>query len=149
MSRLCFGASDNLRETFNTEIIALATALERDAQGGLIRRVAIPLAWEDDELVVTLAIAGDVNKVVTVLHKLPATINPTQPPSEWIEPLSDLIKATAPRQRSPVIWDGVYRGVLDIGRDRVVEQQMLIPDALMQQLVSSGTLNLGKADALP
>jgi hypothetical protein len=98
--------------------------------------------------VVTLTIAGDVNKVVTVLYQLPATINPAHPPSEWIEPLSGLIKATTSRERSAIIWDGVYRGVLDIGRDGVVEQQMLIPDALMQQLVSSGKLNLDKAEKL-
>jgi hypothetical protein len=45
-----------------------------------------------------------------------------------------------------VIWDGVYRGVLDIGRTGVVEQQMLIPDALMQQLFSSGKLKISKPE---
>jgi hypothetical protein len=148
LSRLCFGPSDDLKATFDTEVAALAAALDRDAQTGLIRRVAIPLAWEDDGLVVTLTVAGDVNKVVAVLNKLSTTINPTQAPSEWIEPLSDLIKATTPRQRSPVIWDGVFRGVLEIGRTGTVEQQMLIPDALLQELVSSGKLNIGKAEAL-
>jgi hypothetical protein len=149
LSRLCFGPSDNLKTTFDTEVTALATALEQDARDGLIRRAAIPLAWEDNGLVVTLTIAGDVSKVVAALHKLPATINPTQPPSEWIEPLSDLIKATVPRRRSPVIWAGVLRGVLDIPRTGVVEQQMRMPDALRQELASSGKLNTGKAEALP
>lgn len=97
----------------------------------------------------TLTIAGDINKVVMVLNKLPVTISPSRPPSEWIEDLSDLIKATAPRQRSPVIWDGVSRGVLEIARTGTVEQQMRIPDALMQELVSSGKLDIGKAEAYP
>jgi hypothetical protein len=148
LSRLCFGPSDILKATFDTEVAALAAALGQDARDGLIRRAAIPLAWEDDGLVVTLTIAGDINKVVAVLNKLSTTINPTQPPSEWIELLSDLIKEIAPRQRSPVIWDGVFRGVLEIGRTGEVKQQMLIPDALLQELVSSGKLNIGRAEAL-
>jgi hypothetical protein len=44
------------------------------------------------------------------------------------------------------MWDGVYRGVLEIGRTGVVEQQMLIPAALMQQLASSGKLKISNAD---
>ena len=146
LSRLGFGASDNLKATFDTEISALATAVRDDVEVGLIRRAAIPLALEDDGLLVTLTIAGDANKVATVLQQLPTVIDPTQPPSEWIEPLSDLIKATRPRQRSPVMWDGVYRGVLAIGRTGIVEQQMLMPDALMQQLLSSGKLKMSKAE---
>jgi hypothetical protein len=35
-----------------------------------------------------------------------------------------------------------HRGVLEIRRTGVVEQQMLIPDALMRQLLSSGKLNI-------
>jgi hypothetical protein len=138
LSRLLFGRSENLKETFDAEVSALAIALRQDAEGGLLRRAATPLTWEDDGLLVTLTIAGDANKVATVLQQLPIVIDPMQPPSEWIEPLSDLIKATAPRQRSRVLWEGVHRGVLAIGRTGTVEQQMLLPGTLMQQFVSSG-----------
>ena len=146
LSRLGFAPSGDLKMTFDTEVSALATALWQDAECGLIRRAAIPLAWEDGGLLVTLTIAGDAEKVATVLQQLPAVIDPSQPPSEWIEPLADLIKATAPRKRSSVMWDGVYRGVLAIRRTGTVEQQMLIPKALMQQLLSSGRLKISKVD---
>ena len=103
LSRLGFGASDDLKTTFDVEVRALATALGQDAEDGLIHRAAIPLVWEDDGLLVTLTIAGDANKVTTVMQQLPTVVDPTKPPSEWIEPLSDLIKATTLRQRSSVI----------------------------------------------
>jgi hypothetical protein len=149
LSRLCFGPSNNLKMTFDREVNSLATALGQDAQDGLVRRAAIPLAWENDGLLVTLTIAGSVNNVVTMLRQLPVTINPARPPSEWIEHLSDLIKATAPWERSyPVIWDGVSRGVLDIARTGVVEPQVQMPGTLLRELVSSGK-HIGKADVLP
>ena len=75
-----------------------------------------------------------------VMERLPTVVDPTQPPSKWIEPLSDLIKGTTPRRRSSVMWDGVDRGVLEIGRTGIVEQQTLIPDAQMQLLLASGKL---------
>ena len=59
LSRLGFGASDDLKATFDVEVSALATALGQDAEDGLIHRAAIPLVWEDDGLLVTLTIAGD------------------------------------------------------------------------------------------
>ena len=146
LSRLGFGPSDDLKATFDVEVSALATALRQDAENGLIRRAAIPLVWEDDGLLVTLTIAGDANKVTTVMQRLPTVVDPTQPPSEWIEPLADLIKATTPWQRSSVIWDGVDRGILAIGRTGIVEQQMLIPDAQMQLLLESGKLKVRNAE---
>lgn len=103
LSRFGFGPSDDLKVTFDSEVIALASALRQDAEVGLIRRAAIPLTWEDDGLLVTLTVAGDADKVATVLQQFPSVVNPKQPPSEWIEPLSDLIKASTPRQRSPVM----------------------------------------------
>lgn len=45
-----------------------------------------------------------------------------------------------------MIWDGVYGGVLDIGRTGVVEQQMLMPNALMQQLLSNGKLKISRSE---
>jgi hypothetical protein len=41
-----------------------------------------------------------------------------------------------------VIWDGMERGVLEIGRSGTVEGQYLIPDSQMQVLLASGKLNV-------
>ena len=142
LSRLGFGATANLKAIFDAEVSALANALRRDVDAGVIQRAAVPLTWEDDRLLVTLTIAGDADKVATVLNQLHTLVDPAKPPSEWIEPLSDLIKATAPRQRSKVNWSGVHRGVLSIERSGVVQQQMFVPDGLMQHLLSTGVIVL-------
>jgi hypothetical protein len=105
--------------------------------------------WEDVGLLVTLTIAGDADKVATVMQQLPGVVDPRHSPSEWIEPLSELIRSTAPGRPSSVIWDGVDRGVLEIGRTGTVETQFLIPDSQMQVLLASGKLNVSTPDAGP
>jgi len=132
LSRIGFGASSNLRDTLQSETTALANALHQDIEAGLVNRAAIPLAWEVDGLLVTLTIAGKAHKVATVLQQLFTVIDPTQVPSEWIEPLSDLVKTAAPTECSSVMWEGVKRGILAISRSGDVELQMRMPDELMQ-----------------
>ena len=135
LSRVGFGASGNLNDTLRTEVTTLASALRQDAEGGLVKRAAIPLTWEVDGLLVTLTIAGDASKVATVLQQLFTVIDPALAPSEWIESLSDLVKKTiTPREYSPVMWGGVKRGVLAISRSDIVEFQMRMSDALTQQI---------------
>lgn len=138
LSRLSFGASSNAKGTFDLEIVALADKLDQDVVESVVRRAAIPLMWEVDGLLVTLTIAGEAGKVATLLQQLPDVIDPTQAPSKWVEALSELVKATTPAERSPIMWDGVERGVLAIGRSGVVEEQMRMPDFLREQVLASG-----------
>jgi hypothetical protein len=138
LARIRFGRSDHLKTTFDTEIGALARALRRDVDAGVTHRAAIPFTWEHKGLLVTLTIAGDAEKVATILEQLHTVIDPTKPPSEWIEPVSDLIKATTPRQRSEVNWSGVQHGILSIKRSGTVGQQMLMPDAIKQLVLPTG-----------
>lgn len=146
LSRLSFGASSNPKGTFDLEVAALAGALRQNVEDGVVRRAAIPLIWEVDGLLVTLTIAGDAAKVATVLQQLPARIDPRKVPSEWIEALSDLVKATIPSERLPVMWNSVGRGVLAIGRSGVVDVQMRMPDTLREQLLATGKLQISKTD---
>jgi hypothetical protein len=146
LSRLGFRTSDQLKVTFNAEVSALEEALRRDVVANVTQRAAIPLTWESEGLLVTLTIAGDADKVATVLQQLQTVVDPTRPPSYWIEPLSELIKATAPPQRSNVNWCGVRRGVLSIERSGVVRQQMLLPDPLMRLLLSTGAVTQEERD---
>ncbi len=141
LARLRFGKSDRMKASFDTEVGALATALLRDVGAGITRRAAIPLTWENEGLLVTLTIAGDADKVVTVLEQLQNVVDPVNPPSDWIEPLSDLIKATAPRQRAEVNWSGVSHGILSIKRSGIVEQQMFVSEEMRQFLLSNGSDN--------
>lgn len=140
LSRLGFGPTFILKTIFDAEMSALANALCSDVSAGVVRRAAVPLTWEHDGLLVTLTIAGDADKVAAILQQLHAVVDPAKPPSEWIEPLSDLIKAAAPQQQSEVNWNGIRRGVLSIKRSGVVQQQMLLPTALMQHMISTGAL---------
>jgi hypothetical protein len=128
-----------MKATFDTEVGALATALLRDVDAGITRRAAIPLTRENEGLLVTLTIAGDADKVVTVLEQLQNVVDPANPPSVWIEPLSDLIKATAPRQRAEVNWSGVSHGILSIKRSGTVAQQMFVPEDIRRLLLSNGS----------
>jgi hypothetical protein len=135
LARIRFGSSDHLKVTFDTEVSALARALRRDVEAGVTHRAAIPFTWEHEGLLVTLTIAGDADKVANMLEQLHTVVDPAKPPSEWIEPVSDLIKAIAPRQRSEVNWSGVHHGILSIKRSGTVAQQMLVPDAIKQLLL--------------
>ena len=140
LSRLEIGPSANLKAVLNSEITALVTALRQDVASGQTGRAAIPLAWENDELVVTLTIAGDADNVVSVLQQISTVVDPTKPSSDWIESLCDLIKATTPAQRSEIMWDDVFRGVLQITRTGTAQLRMQIPTKLEKELLSSGKL---------
>ena len=146
LSRICFGASPNSKETFHVETAALTSALRRDIESGLIRHASIPLSWEIEGLLVTLTIAGEGEKVATVLAQIPKVIDPTRAPSEWIEALSDLIRETTPSKRAQVMWHGVGRGVLAIERSGVVEQQMTMPDDLMQRVLATGKIRISSLE---
>ncbi|WP_152647917.1 hypothetical protein [Rhodopseudomonas palustris] len=146
LSRLYIGASDDLKSEFKKEVSGLAEMIQRDNEAGITNRAAIPLAWGNDGLLVTLTIAGEASKVASVLRELPSKIDPEQPPSEWIELLSSLVKATEPRQHSPVFWDGIDRGVLSISRTGNVELQLEMPDALMQKILSNGKPKISNTD---
>jgi len=137
LSRLSFGVSNDPKFTFDLEVTSLANSLLQDVEDGLVRRVAIPLTWGVEGLLVTLTIAGDADKVVAMLRQLPTVIDPAQMPSEWIEALSDQLKLTTAREHSPVMWNNVERGVLAIKRVGVVKQQMRMPDVLMQELFAT------------
>jgi hypothetical protein len=139
LGRIRFGSSDNLKIDFDTEVSALARAFRRDVEMGVTHRAAIPFTWEHEGLLVTLTVAGDADKVATMLEQLHTVVDLARPPSDWIEPLSDLIKVIAPRQRSEVNWNGVRRGILSIKRSGTVTQKIIAPDAIKQLLLPTGT----------
>jgi len=138
LSRLNFGALNNLTETFNKEVSALVKALCKDIEDGLTSYVAIPLTWNVDGLLVTLTLAGEASKVAKVLAQLPTVIIPTKVPSEWIEALAGLVQATAPSENLDVMWSGVKHGVLAIDRPENAEYQIQIPKTLIRKVSTQG-----------
>lgn len=138
LARLRFGRSDYLKTIFDAEVSELARALRQDVDAGVTKRAAIPFTWENEGLLVTLTIAGEADKVATMLEQLHTVVDPTKLPAEWIEPVSDLIKATAPQPRSNVNWSGVQHSILSIERSGTVTVQMLMPDAIKRLLFPAG-----------
>jgi hypothetical protein len=132
--RIVFPASDALKTSLVTEVTTFTEALRRDVETDLTRRVAVAFAWENDRIVTTPSIAGKAQNVVAVLQHLSKVIDPTLLASDWIEPLSDLIKTVSRPNRSEVSWSGVDRGVLEIARRGEVLIDMSIPKDIGDQL---------------
>jgi hypothetical protein len=141
LSRLGFANSDKTALRFGTEIAALADAFDKDVENGAITRAAIPLMWENDGLVLTLTIAGDAAPVAALLRRLPSLIDLTQMPSEWIENLASAIKEIAPVCSAPIIWKGVSRGVLEIGRQGVIDVRWPVDGPWKNAMIASGLLS--------
>lgn len=140
LSRFGIGRSTKSAVSFTDELSALAVALSKDVESGIVRRAAIPIMWDCEGLVITLTIAGDASLVLSILQQLPALVDPDCMPSEWIESLVTLIQREAPMERAPVIWEGVERGVLAIERQGNIEAEFVLSGPLKDALISSGAL---------
>lgn len=142
LSRLGIVETDQSTDHFADEIRGLADALEVDVQSQKTQKAAIPIMWENDNILVTLTLAGHAILVLAMLRRLPSLIDLTRMPSEWIEPLAKAIASVAPVKGAAVIWDGVDRGVLEIRRSDSVELQWPISASLTEAAVASGLLKL-------
>ncbi|PDT85135.1 hypothetical protein CO669_31755 [Bradyrhizobium sp. Y36] len=128
--RIVFAETDSLRTSFESEIAALGGALSRDIADDHFEQLSISFAWENDGIVTALSIAGEAKNVVRLLNQLGQTIDPTRPPSEWIEALSARIKDISCPSSTGVSWSGVDQGLLLIMRDEWVRVEMDIPTTL-------------------
>jgi hypothetical protein len=146
MSRLAFGAANATKDGFHRELGGLADAMLHDIERALVHRAAIPLAWEVDGLLITLTIAGNARKVATLLRQLPFAIDPGKDASQWIEAMSELIKEISQSKDAPVIWNGVSHGILSIERSGTVEQQMRMPDNLLEKVLAKGNVRIERSD---
>ena len=142
--RILFGASKELRTSFNIEVATFTDALRRDVEAGVTGRAAVAFAWENDGIVITLSIAGEAKNVVATLQQLNTVVDPTYPASEWIEPLSDLIKTISRPNHSEVSWSGVDRGVLEIPRHGEIQVSMDLPTAIRERLSLAGAIETEK-----
>ena len=140
LSRVCFGDSSEGDALFELVIKGIALALRKDFEAGLVRRAAIPLAWNIGDLIITLTFAGEAGRVADMLFALPSLVDRSREPAEWIEALSEMVKNAGPRGSTSIIWNGVTRGVLEIARAGVVEQRIRMPNSVQQRLIASGNL---------
>jgi hypothetical protein len=144
--RILFAPSDVLKTKLATEVTALAEALRDDVEADLIRHVAVAFSWENDRIVTTLSLAGKAQNVVNILVQLSGVVDPTKPASDWIEPLSDLIKTVSRPRRSEVSWDGVDSGMLEIPRHGELLVDMSIPKNVQEQLQLGSSTPMGETD---
>lgn len=138
--RIVFAAIDKLKSAFDEEVTALNRALSRDVEIAIVERVSVSYAWENDKIITTLSIAGEAKNVLTLLNQLPKVVDPTEPASEWIEQLSEIVKTISRPSYSTVSWSGVDYGRLTIPRHGEVTFNIEPPTAI-REFFDSVTIN--------
>jgi hypothetical protein len=135
---MVFGSSPDFPGYMYETIAEVTAALGDDIDKDGVAEVAIALSWQLGELVITLSLRGPATLVEQALRRLFLIVDATKMPSEWIEPLSRLIKELAPLSVATNDLTGVYDGALSFEPSDEVPFRMLIPDAIMQPLLSDG-----------
>jgi hypothetical protein len=143
LARMGFGADDDFPKMMMGVVAGIANALPQDIITLNLQKVAISLTWPFGELMVTLSIRGEANLVSQALKQLFSVVDPIKPPSEWIEPLSELVQNLAPRF-TPVdgFW-GVTEGVLECEHSDELRYHMLVPEAMMATLTRNSVESEG------
>lgn len=140
LSRICFGPSDDLAQRISNVAGELAAALREEAQAGILQTAAVPLTWGFDGMLVTLSFAGEVELVARALVSLPTLVDFSQPPSFWIQEISDFVKKASPSSNVPCIWRGLRRGLLEIQRTVEADAEITLPEDVLRQLGSNEKL---------
>lgn len=138
LARLGFSASPRL-STFMSEVLAgVADGLTIDAEAFDLERVSVALSWPFGNMIVLLSLRGTPEPLVTALRQLLTVIDPTQPPSEWIEHLARLVQHLAPRS-TPVLdlW-GVTEGLLTCHRQVGTDLQYRVGEEIARMLTAEG-----------
>ena len=91
----------------------VALALAEDIEALELRKISVAFSWQLKELTVTLSLRGKAELVVAALGEMFEFVDPTQPPSTWIELLAELVQRLAPRTTPTdelwgVPWDAPF-----------------------------------------
>lgn len=134
LARMCFGESDSLETLMRDITKGVAKALPADVQELGLQKVSAALSWPVGEMNVTLSLRGTPGAMETALDNLLSVVDPTQPPSIWIERLSDLIKRLAPTSvPTDNLWN-VLDGVLIYPQSEDLERRLFVPMPLLERL---------------
>lgn len=142
LARLGFGASPTLSALMSEVAAEVADALTIDAKNFGLERVSVALSWPFENMIVLLSLRGTPKPLVSALRQLLTVIDPTKPPSEWIEPLAGLVQRLAPRS-TPVcdLWN-VTEGLLTCRREVGTELCFWMQKELVQKLIAEGMIIL-------
>jgi hypothetical protein len=144
-----FGASATFPALMKEIVAGVAQAIPQDAQDLGLRKLSIALSWPLGDMIVMLSLRGTPSPMACALDQLFSVIDPTRPPSDWIEPLSELVKQLAPR--SGPVWNlwGVTEGLLTCQRQDDAERPFLIPEKVAKKLMAEGILSTDGPDIVP
>lgn len=136
LARLGFGASPTFPALMSEVIAGVADALTIDAKDFGLERVSLALSWPLGNMIVLLSLRGTPEPLVSALRQLLTVIDPKKPPSEWIEPLAELVQRLAPRS-TPVmdLWN-ITEGLLTCRREVGTELCFRMEERLAQRLIS-------------
>lgn len=141
LARMGFGASATFPALMKEIVAGVAQALPQDVQDLGLRKLSVALSWPLGDMIVMLSLRGTPSPMACALDQLFSVIDPTRPPSDWIEPLSEFVKRLAPR--SGPVWDlwGVTEGLLTCQRTNDAKRAILIPAKVAEKLMAKGLLS--------
>lgn len=136
LALLGFGASPTFPALMSEVVAGVADALTIDAKDFGLERVSVALSWPLGNMIVLLSLRGTPEPLVSALRQLLTVIDPKKPPSEWIEPLAELVQRLAPRS-TPVmdLWN-ITEGLLTCRREVGTELCFRMEESLAQRLIS-------------
>lgn len=134
LAKVTFGTSSNLPVEMKDFISGLSNSLLYDIEHNGLQRIAVPIRWIHNKLLINLSIKGYAQQVYQLLVKLFTIIDPLKPASEWIENLTSAIAVLAPNSTANPDMNGVFQGHLSYKRTGSVKLRMKLPDSQMQDL---------------
>jgi hypothetical protein len=137
---LALGGGVNIEALWSNAVADLIAAIETDIADGLLTRLSLAISWSPDELETTLSIAGEAERVQSLLLATQSLVKPTQRCSSWIEAFRDQLVANAPDILAPVEWpeSAVTLGRLTIYRPEEVVGHSKIPVPVVRALRAAG-----------
>ncbi len=136
LARLGFGASPTFPALMSEVIAGVADALTIDAKDFGLERVAVAMSWPLGNMIVLLSLRGAPEPLVSALRQLLTVIDPKKPPSEWIEPLAELVQRLAPRSKPVMDLWNITEGLLTCRREVGTELCFRMDESLAQRLIS-------------
>lgn len=135
LAKVTFGTTSNLPIEMQDFISGFSNSLLYDIENNGLQKIAVPISWIHNNLLINLSIKGSAQKVYHLLVELLTIIDPLKPASEWIENLASTITVLAPISTANPDLNGVLQGHLSYKRTGNVKLRMKLPDPQMQGLL--------------
>lgn len=116
LSPIRYGNAKKEQCKFAATIKELADALQEDFASDVTRQASVPIAWEQEGIIITLTLAGCAAKVAEGLRKVSELVDPAVRPSKWVNELARIINKLDPERSIPIDWEAVQGGLLRVSR---------------------------------